>query len=50
MANPLPDDWSQWLGNEFQADYMLALKDFGPAKAAKKIIYPHSTQWFRALS
>ncbi|WGI23784.1 uracil-DNA glycosylase [Halomonas alkaliantarctica] len=50
MANPLPDDWSQWLGNEFQADYMLALKDFlAQQKAAKKIIYPHSTQWFRAF-
>lgn len=50
MANPLPDDWSQWLGDEFQADYMLALKDFlAQQKAAKKIIYPHSTQWFRAF-
>lgn len=50
MANPLPDDWSQWLGNEFQADYMQALKDFlAQQKAAKKIIYPHSTQWFRAF-
>lgn len=50
MANPLPDDWSQWLGNEFQADYMLALKDFlAQQKAAKRIIYPHSTQWFRAF-
>lgn len=28
MANPLPDDWNQWLGNEFQADYMLGLKAF----------------------
>ncbi|MBR9903086.1 MAG: uracil-DNA glycosylase [Gammaproteobacteria bacterium] len=50
MANPLPDDWNQWLGNEFQADYMLVLKDFlAQQKAAKKIIYPHSTQWFRAF-
>ncbi|MGP9766719.1 uracil-DNA glycosylase [Halomonas sp. AOP13-D3-9] len=50
MANPLPDDWNQWLGNEFQAGYMLALKDFlAQQKAAKKIIYPHSTQWFRAF-
>lgn len=50
MANPLPDDWSQWLGEEFQADYMLALKEFlAQQKAAKKIIYPHSSQWFRAF-
>lgn len=50
MTNPLPDDWSQWLGNEFQADYMLALKEFlAQQKAAKKIIYPHSAQWFRAF-
>lgn len=50
MANPLPDDWSQWLGKEFQADYMLALKAFlAEQKAAKKVIYPHSTQWFRAF-
>jgi uracil-DNA glycosylase len=50
MANPLPQDWSQWLGNEFQADYMLALKEFlAQQKAAKKVIYPHSTQWFRAF-
>lgn len=50
MTNPLPKDWSQWLGNEFQADYMLALKAFlAQQKAAKKIIYPHSTQWFRAF-
>jgi uracil-DNA glycosylase len=50
MANPLPEDWGQWLGNEFQADYMLALKAFlAQQKAAKKTIYPHSTQWFRAF-
>tara|TARA_R110001599_G_scaffold34947_1_gene111518 strand:+ start:358 stop:1044 length:687 start_codon:yes stop_codon:yes gene_type:complete len=50
MANPLPDDWSQWLGDEFKADYMLTLKEFlAQQKAAKKTIYPHSTQWFRAF-
>jgi len=50
MANPLPEDWSQWLGNEFQADYMRALKAFlAQQKSAKKIIYPHSSQWFRAF-
>lgn len=50
MANPLPDDWNQWLGNEFQADYMAALKRFlAEEKAAKKTIYPHSSDWFRAF-
>lgn len=50
MANPLPDDWGQWLGNEFQADYMLSLKAFlAQQKQAKKVIYPHSSQWFRAF-
>ena len=50
MANPLPDDWSHWLGQEFQADYMSALKAFlADEKAAKKVIYPHSSNWFRAF-
>ncbi|WP_404345578.1 uracil-DNA glycosylase [Vreelandella venusta] len=50
MANPLPDDWNQWLGQEFQADYMSALKAFlAEEKAAKKVIYPHSSNWFRAF-
>ncbi len=50
MANPLPEDWSQWLGQDFQADYMSALKAFLAAeKAAKKVIYPHSSNWFRAF-
>ncbi|MCC5902860.1 MAG: uracil-DNA glycosylase [Halomonas sp.] len=50
MANPLPNDWSQWLGQEFQADYMKALKLFlAEEKAAKKVIYPHSSNWFRAF-
>jgi len=50
MANPLPDDWNQWLGQEFQADYMSALKTFlAQEKSAKKVIYPHSSHWFRAF-
>ncbi|WP_249976974.1 uracil-DNA glycosylase [Vreelandella olivaria] len=50
MANPLPSDWSQWLGQEFQADYMQALKHFlAQEKASRKIIYPHSSNWFRAF-
>lgn len=50
MSNPLPDDWNHWLGDEFQADYMQSLKRFlADEKAAKKTIYPHSSQWFRAF-
>ena len=50
MANPLPNDWSQWLGDEFNADYMLSLKEFlAQQKAVKKVIYPHSSHWFRAF-
>ncbi|MCP1313067.1 MULTISPECIES: uracil-DNA glycosylase [unclassified Halomonas] len=50
MTDPLPKDWSQWLGQEFQADYMAALKAFlTQEKAAKKVIYPHSSNWFRAF-
>ncbi|WP_447957810.1 uracil-DNA glycosylase [Vreelandella sp. EE7] len=50
MTDPLPKDWSQWLGQEFQADYMAALKAFlADEKAAKKVIYPHSSNWFRAF-
>ena len=50
MSTPLPDDWNRWLGDEFQADYMQSLKRFlADEKAAKKTIYPHSSQWFRAF-
>ncbi|MCO7247687.1 uracil-DNA glycosylase [Halomonas sp. Mc5H-6] len=50
MSTPLPEDWNQWLGDEFQADYMQSLKRFlAEEKAAKKVIYPHSSQWFRAF-
>ncbi|WNK18786.1 uracil-DNA glycosylase [Halomonas piscis] len=50
MANPLPEEWSRWLGEEFRADYMQALRRFlAEEKAAKKVIYPHSSQWFRAF-
>lgn len=51
MTMPLPNDWQQWLGQEFQADYMQALKHFlAQEKAAKKVIYPHSSNWFRAFT
>ncbi|MBE0463770.1 MAG: uracil-DNA glycosylase [Halomonadaceae bacterium] len=50
MTNPLTNDWGQWLGDEFQADYMKALKQFlAQEKTAKKVIYPHSSNWFRAF-
>lgn len=47
---PLPDSWQRWLGQEFDAPYMQALRDFLAAeKAARKVIYPHSADWFRAF-
>lgn len=50
MSSPLPFEWNQWLGDEFQADYMQALKRFlAEEKAAKKTVFPHSSQWFRAF-
>jgi len=50
MANPLSGDWAEALDAEFQADYMHSLKQFlADEKAAKKVIYPHSSDWFRAF-
>ncbi|SEK42759.1 uracil-DNA glycosylase [Halomonas daqiaonensis] len=50
MACPLPGSWQRWLGDEFDAPYMQSLRDFLAAeKAARKVIYPHSTHWFRAF-
>ncbi|KGE77143.1 uracil-DNA glycosylase [Halomonas salina] len=50
MNSPLPDSWQRWLGDEFAAPYMQALRDFLAAeKAARKVIYPHSSDWFRAF-
>jgi uracil-DNA glycosylase len=50
MNCPLPESWQRWLGREFDAAYMLALRDFLAAeKAARKVIYPHSSNWFRAF-
>ena len=50
MAAPLPASWQQWLDAEFEAPYMQALRDFLAAeKAARKVIYPHSSEWFRAF-
>ncbi len=50
MSCPLPDSWCRWLGDEFLAAYMQSLRDFLAAeKAARKVIYPHSSNWFRAF-
>lgn len=47
---PLPADWMQYLGAEFQQPYMQQLKAFlQEEKAAGKVIYPHSSQWFNAF-
>lgn len=50
MASPLPESWDRYLGAEFEAPYMQSLKNFLAAeKQARKIIYPHSADWFRAF-
>ncbi len=50
MSSPLPDSWKTWLGAEFEKPYMQALRDFLSAeKSAHKVIYPHSSDWFRAF-
>ena len=46
----LHDSWRAALDAEFEAPYMLALREFLKAeKAAGKRIYPDSSDWFRAL-
>lgn len=48
--SPLPDSWNAYLGEEFSAPYMQALRAFlAEEKAAHKVIYPHSSNWFRAF-
>ncbi|NLC21318.1 MAG: uracil-DNA glycosylase [Halomonadaceae bacterium] len=50
MSAPLPASWQHGLGDEFDASYMRALREFLVAeKAAGKVIYPHSSCWFRAF-
>lgn len=50
MQVPLPESWARHLGAEFDAPYMQALRDFlAREKAARKVIYPHSSNWFRAF-
>ncbi|WP_136063947.1 uracil-DNA glycosylase [Modicisalibacter radicis] len=47
---PLPESWARHLDPEFEAPYMQALRDFlAREKAAHKVIYPHSSNWFRAF-
>lgn len=42
--------WQPWLESEFSQLYMQNLKAFLRAeKAARKVIYPHSSHWFHAL-
>lgn len=46
----LHESWKAPLLNEFNSDYMAALKAFLKAeKAAGKTIYPKGSEWFRAL-
>jgi uracil-DNA glycosylase len=48
--SPLPDSWNAYLGEEFSAPYMQKLREFlAEEKAAHKVIYPHSSHWFRAF-
>ncbi|GGX77571.1 uracil-DNA glycosylase [Litchfieldella qijiaojingensis] len=48
--SPLPESWDRYLGAEFKASYMQQLRDFlAREKAARKVIYPHSSNWFRAF-
>lgn len=50
MALEHAGDWHPVLGGEFNASYMQALKGFlQQRKAAHKVIYPHSHDWFRAF-
>ncbi|WP_430009009.1 uracil-DNA glycosylase [Methylophaga lonarensis] len=50
MALEQAPEWQPWLSGEFELPYMLALKQFlQQQKAAQKIIYPHSKNWFHAL-
>lgn len=51
MADPKMDpSWLEPLRPEFASDYMAALRVFLQAeKAAGKQVFPHSSDWFRAL-
>lgn len=50
MALEQAPEWQPWLSGEFELPYMKALRQFlQQQKAAQKIIYPHSKNWFYAL-
>lgn len=50
MALDKAPSWQPWLQPEFDQPYMQALKEFLQAeKAAQKVIFPHSSNWFHAL-
>lgn len=50
MALDKAPSWQSWLQSEFDQPYMQALKAFLQAeKAAQKVIFPHSSNWFHAL-
>lgn len=50
MTAVLPESWNRYLGAEFDTPYMQALRDFlAGEKRAHKVIYPHSSNWFRAF-
>ena len=50
MAIDLPEDWLIALGSEFEQPYMQQLKAFlAQEKQQKKVIYPHSSDWFNAF-
>lgn len=50
MGSPFPASWQVHLGAEFQAPYMQQLREFlAGEKAAHKVVYPHSSDWFRAF-
>jgi len=50
MALENAPSWQAVLAEQFQQPYMLALKEFlKEQKAQRKIIYPHSDNWFHAL-
>ncbi|MCM2971571.1 uracil-DNA glycosylase [Larsenimonas suaedae] len=50
MTTPLPESWANEIGQEFETPYMQALRAFlANEKAAHKVIYPHSSNWFKAF-
>jgi len=47
----LETGWLRHLQGEFEKDYMKHLREFLAAeKAARKVIYPRSSEWFNALN